>query len=131
MTTKIEDGFRKEQQAREQAQKELMAELENEANARQMVQNDLQAIKDKIRQLESGSCSGSTVGSDVSTAVGRGPSGTFARPPQGLAVRLSDLFMPRRMEFLKLGHRLQAVQVPKAYRQRGFESHQRSLPDCT
>ena len=52
-----------------------------------MVQNDLQAIKDKIRQLESGSGSGSTVGSDVSTAVGRGPSGTFARPPQGVVVR--------------------------------------------
>ena len=35
-----------------------MAELGNEADARQMVQNVLQAIKDKIRQLESGSCSG-------------------------------------------------------------------------
>ena len=40
-----------------------------------------------------------TVGSEVSTAVGRWPSGTFARPPQGVAVRLNDLFMPRRMEF--------------------------------
>ena len=98
MTTKMEEGFRNEEQARQQAQKEIMAGLKNEANARQMVQNDLQAIKDKIRQLESGSGSGSTVGSDVSTAVGRGPSGTFARPLQGVAVRLNDLFMPRRME---------------------------------
>ena len=64
-----------------------------------MVQNDLQAIKDKIRQLESGSCSGITVGSDVSTAVGRGSSGTFARPHQGVAGRLSDLFMSRQMKF--------------------------------
>ena len=46
-----------------------------------------------------GSCSGSTVGSNDSTAVGRGPSGTFARPPQGVASKLSDVFMPRRMEF--------------------------------
>ena len=64
-----------------------------------MVQTDLQAIKEKIRQLESGSGGGSTVGSEVSTAVGKGPSGTFARPPPGVAIRLNDLFMPRRMEF--------------------------------
>ena len=86
-------GFRNEQQARQQAQKELM---KNEEHARQMVQNDLQTIKEKIRQLESGSGSGSTVGSDVSTAVGKGPSGTLARP-LGFAVRLND-FMSR-MEF--------------------------------
>ena len=99
MTTKMEEGFRNEEQARQQIQKEIMAGLKNEANVRQMVQNDLQAIKDKIRQLESGSGSGGTVGSDVSTAVGRGASGAFARPPQGVAVRLNAFFMPRRMEF--------------------------------
>ena len=98
MTAKMEEGFRNEQQARQQAQKEIMAGLKNEDNARQMVQTDLQAIKDKIRQLESGSGSGSTVGSEVSTAVGKGPSGTFVRPPPGVAV-WNDLFMPRRMEF--------------------------------
>ena len=53
--------------------------------------------KEKIRQLESGSGSGGTVGSEVSTAVGRAPSGTFARLPQGVAIRLNDLIMPRRM----------------------------------
>ena len=53
----------------------------------------------KQSKIRSGSGSGGTVGSEVSTAVGRGPSGTFARPPQGVAVRLNDLFMPRRMEF--------------------------------
>ena len=69
LNKKMEDeGFRNE--AREHAQKEMMAELKNEANARHVVQNDLQAIKDKIRQLESGSYSGCTVGSDVSRAVG-------------------------------------------------------------
>ena len=93
MTAKMEEGFRNEQQARQQAQKEIMAGLKNEENARQMVQTDLQAIKDKIRQLESGSSSGSTVGSEVSTAVGKGPSGTFARPPLGVAVRLNDFFI--------------------------------------
>ena len=73
--------------------------LKNEENARHMVRNDLQTIKDKIRQLESRSGSGSTVGCDVSAAVGKGPSGTFARPPLGVAARLNDLFMPRKMEF--------------------------------
>ena len=63
-----------------------------------MVQNDLETIKDKIRQLESGSGSGSTVGSDVSTAVGEGPSGTFARPPPGIAILLDDLSVPRMIE---------------------------------
>ena len=56
------------------------------------MQNDLQAIKDEIRQLELSRGSGS----DVSTAVG---SGAFARPPQGTAVRLNELFLPRRLEF--------------------------------
>ena len=99
MTTQMEEGFRNEEKARQQTEKEIMAGLENEANARQMVQNDLQAMKGVIRQLESGSGSGSTVGSDVNAAVGRGPSGTFARPPEGVPVRFSDLFMPQRMEF--------------------------------
>ena len=64
-----------------------------------MVQNDLMTTKEKIRQLELGSGSGSTVCSDASTAVGKGPSGTFARPPPGIGIRLKDFFMPRKMEF--------------------------------
>ena len=56
-------------------------------------------IKEKIRQLESGSGSGSMVGSEASTAVGKGPSGTFARPPPGIGIRLNDFFMSRNMEF--------------------------------
>ena len=62
-----------------------------------MVQNDLMTIKKKIRQLELGSGSGSTVGSDASTAVGKGPSGTFARP--GIGIRLNDFFIPRKIDF--------------------------------
>ena len=60
-------------------------ELQKEEKARQMVQNDFG--------------SGSTVCSDASTAVGKGPSGTFARPPPGIGIRLKDFFMPRKMEF--------------------------------
>ena len=52
MTAKMEEGFRNEEQAREQSQKDIMAGLKNEENARQMVPIDLQAIKDNIRQLE-------------------------------------------------------------------------------
>ena len=40
MTIKMDEGFKNEEKARQQTQKEIMAELENEANARQMVQND-------------------------------------------------------------------------------------------
>ena len=55
---------------------ELIRDPENkEEEASPMVQNDLMIIKEKIRQLELGS-SGSTLGSDPSTAVGTGPSGT-------------------------------------------------------
>ena len=60
MTAKMEEGFRNEQQARQHAQKEIMLGIKNEENA-QMVQIVLQATKDKIRQLESGSGSGSIV----------------------------------------------------------------------
>ena len=57
-------------------------------------------IKEKIRQFELGSGSGSTVGSDASKAVGKGSSETFfARPPPGCGIRLNDFFMPRKMEF--------------------------------
>ena len=62
-----------------------------------MAKIDLQAIKEKIRQLESGSSG--TVGSEVSTVVGRGSGGTFARQQQEVAVKLNDLFLSRRVEF--------------------------------
>ena len=73
--------------------------LTKEENARQLVHNDSMTIKGKIRQLDLGSCSGSTVGSDASTPVGKEPSGTFARPPPGIGVRFNDFFLPRKMEF--------------------------------
>ena len=60
MTAKMEEGFKNKVQARQQTQKDIMTGLKNEANARQVVQNDLQAVKDQIRQFESGSGSGST-----------------------------------------------------------------------
>ena len=58
-------------------------------------------IKEKIRQFELGSGSESTVCSDASTgtAMGKGPGGTFARPPPGIGIRLNDFFVSRKMEF--------------------------------
>ena len=70
MTAKMEEGFRKEELS-DNRQREMKAGVKNEANAQQIVQNDSQAIKDEIRQLESGSGSGNTVGSVASAAVGR------------------------------------------------------------
>ena len=66
ITAKMEQGFRNEQQARQEAQKETNVGHKNEENDRQMVQHDLQTSKDKTRRLESAGGSGRTVGSDVS-----------------------------------------------------------------
>ena len=55
------------------------------------------AMKEEIRQIKLGS--GSTVCSATSTAVGKGASGTFARPPPGIAARCNETFVPRKMEF--------------------------------
>ena len=54
-------------------------------------------MKEEIRQIQLGS--GSTVCSEASTAVGKGASCTFVRPPPGIAARLNDFFIPRKMEF--------------------------------
>ena len=71
--------------------------LKKKESSRQLVQNDLAAMKEEIRQIQLGS--GSTVFSEASTAVRKGARGTFVRPPPGIAVRLDDFFMPRKMEF--------------------------------
>ena len=73
--------------------------LQNGEKARQMVQNESMTIKEKSRQLKLRSGSGSTDGSDASTAVGKEPSGTFARPPPGIGSRRNHFLMPRKMEF--------------------------------
>ena len=101
MAAKMEEGFRNEQQARQQARKERMKGLKNEENcstngAARLKDNQ---IKEKIRQLGSGSGSGSTVGSDARKAVGTRPSGTFARPPPGFGNRSNEWFIPRKSEF--------------------------------
>ena len=73
----MDDGFKKEE------------------NARQLVQKELMVMKDEIKNLMMGS--GSTVCSEASTGMGLG-SGTFARPPP-LSPRWNDTFIPRKMEF--------------------------------
>ena len=110
MTTKIEEGSRNEPQARQLAQREMMNGLKNEENARQMVQNDLQTIKENIRQLESGSGSGSTVGS------GKGPSGTFTRPPPGIGIRLNDFLYAEKDWNSKDGSQNTSTEVTKGSR---------------
>ena len=69
--------------------------FKNEERARKLVQNDLAAMKEEIRQIEVES--GSTVCSEANTAVGKGASGTFA--PPGIAARNNETFVPRMMEF--------------------------------
>ena len=43
--------------------------------------------------------SGSTFSNEPSAALGKCLSGTFARPPPGIGIRLNDFFMPKKMEF--------------------------------
>ena len=45
MWAKMEEGFRSEQQARQQAKNEMMDGLKNEENTRQLVQRDLAVMK--------------------------------------------------------------------------------------
>ena len=72
-----------------------MQGFNNEENARQLVQNELAVMKDKLKNLKM--VSGSTLCSEASTGMGLG-SGTFARPPP-LTSRWNEIFVPRRMEF--------------------------------
>ena len=71
--------------------------FKNEESVRKLVQNDLAAMKEEVRQVKLGS--GSTVCGEASTAVCTGASGTFAKPPPGTAARYHETFVPRKMEF--------------------------------
>ena len=85
MTAKMEEFFRSEQLAREQAHNEI----------KQMVRKDLGVMKE-MKNLKMGSRS--TVCSEASTGESLGSSGTFARPP-ALASQYSEIFIPKKMEF--------------------------------
>ena len=85
-------------------------------------------INEKTRQIETSSGSGSTVCRDARSAVGKGPSGTFARPPPGIGYRLND-FYAKKDGFQGMGHRLQTMQLPMTHRHRGCEIHRGSTKD--
>ena len=95
MSSQMEEGFKKEQFARQQIQNEMVQGFENEENARQLVEKELAVVREELKNFKIGN--GSTVCSAASTGVGLG-SGTFARPPP-LSARWNDIFIPRRMEF--------------------------------
>ena len=67
MSSKMEEGFKKEQHARQQVQSEIVQGFKNEENARQLVQKELAFMRDEIKNLKMGS--GSTVCSEASTGV--------------------------------------------------------------
>ena len=69
MTAKMEGGFKSEQLARQQAPNEI----------KQMVNKDLDALKEEMKSRQMGS--GSTVCGEASTGAGLGVSSTFGRPP--------------------------------------------------
>ena len=59
MSSKMNEGFKKEQHARQQVQSEMVQGFKNEENARQLVQMELVVMKDESKNLQMGS--GSTV----------------------------------------------------------------------
>ena len=128
MTAKMEEGFRNEQQAKQLAQREIMDGFKNED--RQMVQNGSLTSKEKIRQLELGSASGSTVGSDASTAVGKDTAEPSRDQHQEL-VFVSMILYAKKDGIQRMGHRLQAMSLPGVHGDRGVECHQGLAPDGT
>ena len=72
-----------------------------EESARKLVQNDFAAMTEEIRQVKLES--GSTVCSEASTAVGNCASGTFARPPPGIAARLNVISLSQERWNFKAG----------------------------
>ena len=89
----------------------------NEQQARKLAQSEIM--------------SGSTVGSDVSTAVGNGPSGTFARPPTAIGIRLNDFLMPRKMEKKGWVTDYKQCSCEGFHGDRGVQFHQGLAPDGT
>ena len=51
----MEEGFKKEQHARQQVQSEKVQGFKNEENARQLVQKELAFMRDEIKNLKMGS----------------------------------------------------------------------------
>ena len=89
MSSKMDEGFKREQQARQQIQCEIVHGFKNEENAIQLVQEEVAVLKDQLKNLMMGS--GSTVCSELG-------SGTFAQPPP-LTSRWNAIFVPKKMEF--------------------------------
>ena len=54
MAFKVEEGYKKEQHARQQVQSEIAQGFKNEENARQLAQTELAIIKDEIKNLKGG-----------------------------------------------------------------------------
>ena len=67
MSSKMDEGFKKEQHARQQIQSEIVQGFNNEGNARQLVQKELVVMKDDFLNLKMGS--GSTVCSEASVPL--------------------------------------------------------------
>ena len=98
----MEEGFKREQHARQQVESEIVQGFKNEENARQWVQKELVVMKDEIKNLKMGS--GSTVCIEASTGMGLG-SGTFAQP-RPLTSRWNETFHSKKDGIQRLGHRL-------------------------
>ena len=50
----MDEGFKKEQHARQQFQSKIVQRFKNEENARQLVQKELAVMKDEIKNLKMG-----------------------------------------------------------------------------
>ena len=93
MSSKMDEGFKIEQHARQQIQSGIVQGFNNEESARQLVQKDVAVMKDDIKKTQDGWWQ---------YDVQRGHR-TFARPAP-LTSRWNEIFIARKMEFKGWGH---------------------------
>ena len=96
VVSQMEEGFKKEQHARQQVQNEIAQGFKNEENARQLVQKEPAIMKDEIKNLEMGS--GSTVCSEAGVRYSCSATSTFFSVERN--------FHSKENGIQRLGHRL-------------------------
>ena len=103
MEGKIEHEGLKRHQENQKLNEEMCERMDegfkNEESARKLVQHELAAMEEEMRQSKLGS--GSTACSEASTAMGKGARG----PPLGVAAGYNEIFFPKD-EIQRVGCRL-------------------------
>ena len=101
MSSKMDEGFKREQQARQRIQCEIVLGFKNEEKTIQLVQKELAVVKDQLKNLMMGS--GSTVCSEGQYRVGAGVWYLCSATATHFSVECN--FRSKEDGILRLGHR--------------------------